>query len=223
MNPELYIHKFLGGSILEFIGALFGSKCSGSNIIDDFVTSYQTLTQNYNDEISNNIDNTLRQFKKMTNDFYTDTQCMRHALTQFPFLPPLPLASEFLLAARLASQFDCSKEDNCPEDAIHTSKMASFRAIKEILKKLWLEEPTPTPIGEDCEKGKRKLNSPTFTELSLTVQNQAIGSIENDCFRPLSEKYNVWYTRYPEFPENDCTTYLYGRQGVPGQPYCKGE
>ena len=218
--------KFSGGSINELIYALFGSKCSGSNIIDDFVTSYESLTQRYNDDISNWIDSALKQFQDMMNEFKEKTPCMGNPITKFPFLPPLPPESEFLLAARLASQFDCGED--CPMDVIHTSKIASFREIKKILKNLWLEDPTPAP-GSDCEKGIRKLNKPTFVEMSLLVQKQAIEDIENDCFPILAEKYDEWYGRYPAqndsdpaFPLNDCTYFLYGVKGTTDDAYCKG-
>ena len=155
IRPKLYVHKILGGKIKELINAIFGSKCSGSNLIYDFVTSYGSLTQRYHDEISNKIDFALKQFQEMMNDLNEKTDCMGNPYYQFPFLAPLPLASEFLLAARLASQFDCGKELNCPQDVIHTSKMGSFREIKKILINLWLQEPTLDP-GQECENGKTK-------------------------------------------------------------------
>ena len=94
--------------------------------------------------------------------------------------------------------------------------MASFREIKKILNNLWLEEPTQAP-GPECENGKRTLNSPIFTDMQLSVQKQAIGYIEKDCFQPLAEKYNESYQKYPA-TENDCTRFLY----ITNPPYCKG-
>lgn len=203
------------------IDSIFGSKCSGSNIIDDFVTSYSKLTERYNNDLHTYIESALKSFEKIIADFIEKSDCMK-ADESFPFAlaDTLQLETRFLLAARLASQFDFKQFGD--ENMISTTKMALFRKIKEILEKLWLIKP---PVGEDCEERKRIINNPTFTEMSLLVQNEAIGYIEKDCVRELLKNYAEWHQEFPSSPNkpHECIVFLYGIEDGVLPPYCKGK
>ena len=203
--------------------AVFGKLCSGSGITEDFVAKYKDLRNRYNNEISNHIDSTLERFKKLIRELRLLAECFDPTEVEFPFTPNFPLATEFLLAARSTAQLHCDKETNCQQEVIDASKLASFREIKNILENLWLQEPTPPPIGLECAEGRDILLSPNFSEMSLLIQTKAIRNIEKDCFRiPLEEKYAKWYSKFPKFQvgaeNNDCPTTLYGEFG-----YCKGK
>ena len=201
------------------MNAIFGRNCRCSNIITDFVTRYSSLTQRYDDDISDHIDLAWEHFMKEIKLVGDKTNCMKikHG---FPLNATFPTATETLVVSRLSQslQFD-SNVTRYSSEVISTAKQSLFRNIKW---KLWLHEPTPVPTSPKCEAGKNtfeKLND-KFTEMSLFAQDNAIINIEKDCFPDLERKYLQWFGKNPVTEINECTSFLYGFQDREG--HCRG-